>query len=627
MTMGNLRRHIYKLSLFLLLAAGMNNTWAATVTYHILTLPINSSSEIKAAYYGLRMEAVKVKANDATQVVLPKHFKSPLAKNFKYYAAASVERSANPELIYDNGNTKYYLYNIRGETTPDDDTDDATPIAENTAVTNDCDIYVTYEYDADNTIAKLDGSVKYNIVFNNGFLALNRGRNNRVCVMPKDRVTAEQLCSDDFVKIDVSGTGITSYWSSGDNRNSQAVIGSKFHFLFTYKGEDPYNVRICTAYDRDSSYIEKNNDNSKFVNKYYKGSELFAQKDANVFFSSDVHVRYTTVYTTSTDVTSESRPGYYHAVSAPVWNSVALLNNDDNNGFVYLGTRLMTDASSGSIVEPVYDTKTRKYKYYYLKYVDANNIKFQQVLVGANEAVYTTDRKMYRIMDVDFNVTTPFSNNVSASRKLSEYTMDNEDIDAKFIPDALRRKYCDFTHFYKDAAYSQQITKFAQATDNHIYVGYDLQDAMPFKTIAPSAPYSDATWYELTDDAETNDMKITWDAAASRFRNNSPYTVSDKLSEFAFVGDPYEMQVIHRQQTETGGAKSYVGGATTLGISAADGADYHWDIPDDDVEGSMLLRKYGGTAQWYWNVAAADQDVECSTENATRIKVKALPPR
>ena len=625
--MGNLRRHIYKLSLFLLLAAGMNNAWAATVTYHILTLPINSSSEIKAAYYGKRMEAVKVKADDATQVVLPKHFKSPLAKNFKYYAADDVERLANPELIYDNGNTKYYLYNIKGETTPDVATDDATPIAENTAVTNDCDIYVTYEYDADNTIAKLDGSVKYNIVFNNGFLALNRGRNNRLCVMPKDRVTAEQLCSEDFVYINVDGTGISPYWSHGDNKNSQAVIGSKFHFLFTYKGEDPYNVRICTGYDRDSSYVEKNNDNGKFVNKYYKGSELFAQKDAATFFSSDVHVRYTTVYTTSTDVTSESRPGYYHASGAPVWNSVALLNNDDNNGFVYLGTRLMTDANSGNIVEPELDSKTKKYKYYYLKSVSVKDINFQKVLVGANETPYTTDGKMYRIMDVDFNVTTPFSNNVSASRKLSEYTMDHEDIDAKFIPDALRRKYCDFTYFYKDAAYSQQITKFTQATGNHIYVGYEVHPSIPFKTIAPSAPYSDATWYELTDSAETNDMKITWDAAASRFRNNSPNTVSDKLSEFAFIGDPYEMQVIHRQQTETGGAKSYVGGATTLGISAADGADYHWDIPDDDVEGSMLLRKYGGTAQWYWDVAAADQDVECSTENATRIKVKALPPR
>ena len=205
--------------------------------------------------------------------------------------------------------------------------------------------------------------------------------------------------------------------------------------------------------------------------------------------------------------------------------------------------------------------------------------------------------------------------------------MDNEDIDAKFIPDALRRKYCDFTYFYKDAAYSQKITKFTQATDNHIYVGYEVHPSIPFKAITPSAPYSDAIWYELTDSAETNNMKITWDAAASRFRNNSPHTVSDKLSEFAFVGDPYEMQVIYRQQTETGGAKSYVGGATTLGISATDGADYHWDIPDDDVEGSMLLRKYGGTAQWYWDVAAADQDVECSTENATRIRVKALPPR
>lgn len=89
--MHKTRLHIIRIfTLLLLLLAGgtANEAWATTVTYHILTLPINPSVydyHMKAAVTGYRLEAVKVVVNDQTTVELPAHYKSPLATGFTYY--------------------------------------------------------------------------------------------------------------------------------------------------------------------------------------------------------------------------------------------------------------------------------------------------------------------------------------------------------------------------------------------------------------------------------------------------------------------------------------------------------------------------------------------------------------
>ena len=123
--------------MFLLMAGGAaNETWAFKVTYHVLTLEINSTdANMVSAVNGKRLEAIRVIVDNAATIELPAHFKSPLAENFKYWADNQVEKSAATAL-YANHDTKGIIYNLK-----------ASPVetTEGASVTSDCDIYVTYE--------------------------------------------------------------------------------------------------------------------------------------------------------------------------------------------------------------------------------------------------------------------------------------------------------------------------------------------------------------------------------------------------------------------------------------------------------------------------------------------------
>ena len=152
---------------FLLMTGAQNKVWATDVTYHILTLPINNSIyHMKDEISGKRLEAFKVTVKGQTQLELPTQYKSPLATGFTYYKASDVTKSGSAVKLFDatDNSNKGYTYVVRGEDTPGDTSDDATPVAEGSdlpAVT--ADYYVVYTYDASNTIAQLNGSVKYNI--------------------------------------------------------------------------------------------------------------------------------------------------------------------------------------------------------------------------------------------------------------------------------------------------------------------------------------------------------------------------------------------------------------------------------------------------------------------------------
>ena len=223
---------------------------------------------------------------------------------------------------------------------------------------------MVYEYNATNTIAQLNGSVKYNIKaigYDNkgkevekGFFAYNRGRNNRPAVLPKTIVDPEMLASEDFMKVDVSSTKVSPYWSSGDNKNKQAITGSKFHFMFDFVGNDPYNIIIRTAYAKDTTYIEKNDNSNpaEFVYKFYKEGSLFSNGTANTYFASDEHRHYNYTYNSSlaenpTNLEEcasgehggwDARNGYYHGQNGTLWNSFALLKNSEST-YLFMATR------------------------------------------------------------------------------------------------------------------------------------------------------------------------------------------------------------------------------------------------------------------------------------------------
>lgn len=596
---------------------------AAKVTYHVLTLPINASSaHMVEAVDGKRLEAVRAIVDNATSIELPAHFKSPLATNFKYYAAGQVEASAVTELHSGSSRVKGIIYNLK---------DGAVETAEGAAVNANMDIYVTYDYVGNsNSIAKLDGTGKYIIGVKKGFLALNRGRNNRPAVVPKSMVTDAQLISEDFVKVNVGGSGITTYWSSGDNKNPQASVGSQFHFLFTLEGNDPYNIIIRTAYAKDSTYMEKEANNKKHY-KYYKESSLFAPSTNNCYLASDEHREYNIDYvnntpfaeypqnlTVGTGLGWTDTPGFFHGQNGPIWSAFALLNNTTGDGYVFMGSRTYKSNGDFESVGGSYPN----YQYKYLKFDNANLTINNQTPANATTN-YSTDQYFYEIKTITFNVKTPFGNTVSADVKMSEYKILNDDIAMSDIPTSLERKYCTFRGFYKDADLTQEITKYSDLEGaTNIYLKYEVSATIPFKAIKPGsytdATWKAATWYELTDGGSTeeNGKKLKYDGTTSTFMNNGAHNEFTKTSEYAFIGDPYELQVVLRSAT-SGTTPSYVGAASegNLGINTSGGDDgYHWEIEDDNTEGSFLLRKFGGTGHWNWDAGHRSENISYTTD-------------
>ncbi len=613
------------LTMLLLMAGGTaNKSWAATVTYHILTLPINPSSydyKMKAEVTGHRLEAFKVVVKDQATVELPTHYKSPLATGFTYYKPDGITSGGSAISLYDDvAKTKGILYDVKN---------DATPVAEGTAITtNTAEYYVVYTYNASNTIAKLDGSVNYNIgVKGKGFLSLNRGRNNRPAVIPTAKVDPEMLASEDFSYVDNPANNITLYWSSGDNKNKESDTKSKFFFGFKFEGNDPYHIIIRTTYAKDTTYIEKNEGTKNdFVYKWYKESSLFAKGAGNnAYLASDEHRLYNLAYNINTYPTNPTnltegvgtgyitKTGYYHGHGeSGVWSTVALLNNTSNNGYVLMGTR--TVDGNGSVPAQCY----------YMTFAGYDNMKYSQITSTDATKDHTIDG-IYPLKKVTFKIATPFyaaeqssDHIISVPDWVSQYTVDNDDIEIKYLPKSLMRKYCQFTgKFYKDAACTQEITRYSQATEDptegyQVYIGYVLTSDIPFKGIKPAATYNastwaNATWYELTDEGstQTDGLKLKYDG--TNFKNNGADGVYDKTTEFAFIGDPYELRVVYRNAT-SGASPSYVGAAgtspatgTLLTASTTDSEGYKWELPYETTAGSFLLKKYKDDGYWYWD--------------------------
>ena len=645
-------RHIFRfLVLFLLLVTTINEAWGHKVTYHILTLPMTSTrpGNTKSDYYNWRMEALRVVVDDASNVELDEHFKSPLAKNFKYYAAADVDEYGAAQAIYASNNSQYYLYKIRGEDTVSEE-DNATPLPDRADIpSNDYHVYVTYEYNPDNGIAKLNGSESYNITIGDGFLAYNRGRNNRPAVIPKQYVSAEQLTNDDFVYVDVSkvsGLKDKTYWADSKNKNDRNVTQSRFFFQFKYLGEDPYNITIAVDYKHDTYYIEKDeNKDIDYVRKYYKDARIFGQSTGTLFLASDFDKKYKTVYNTEdannnpTKVEYYEMPGY-HRNYKPVWNSFAMLSShaiDGNkNGYVFMGTK--TFKSDGSYEDPGKD-KNNNYQYFYLK-SDYKDLNYAKMTPANAVKSYSTDDKMYELASINFHVTTPFYNpsgkdvekathTLTATIQMSEYTMQTASISDNDIPESLKRKYCNINGYYKDAARTQAITKYSDLGESRdIYLGYEVLPDIPFKTVAPA----DTTWYELTDEGSTQieGKKIKYDGSAN-FKNNGPDGEYLKTSEFAFLGDPYELYVISRSQTWAAGTGnvSYVGvtgdtpsSGTKLTTNTTATAGYKWQIPVDgtsNTDKNFPLQLYKGEGHWSWEANHISEAVTYGTNKTIYI--------
>ncbi len=653
--MKRIKLHIIRLFVLLLFCGVVNEMWAIKAYYHILTLPINTSTNtyhMADGFDGYRLEAVRVMVDNAQIVELPAAYKSPLATNFKYYYDGdNVEKQDAISMYSFSTKNKSRRYKILKT---------ALNTEEKTAITSakDVHIYVTYDYD-DSKGIKLDGSVNYNIPISGGFLALNRGRNNRLAVISETSglVSAEDLVSEDFVQLPyandkVSGTNISAYWSG--NQNTREEVAGQFHFLFKFEGSDPYNILIGTAYNKDDTYIESHNGEA-MVYKWYKGAHLFKPSDDNFFLASDDHKQYTKAATkvnnkypkpNPTVIThDDTKTGYFHNKGGNLnYNTFALLNNSDGNGYVFMISRFIGD--NGDLSNPS-DYKSAKY-YFLVSDGNYNNLTYSSMTLSSASSSYSTDKKIYPISNVNFKVKTPFyalattdgekeAHTVTAVAQLSQYTIDNDDISKEFIPDELKRKYCTFTTFRNSAG--TIITKYKDAYNSttggyDVYVDYVVQNPL-FTAITPQSSYTAAelnaaAWYELTDDGSTEasgkKLQVYQDDAVYKFKNNGVSGTYNKTSEYAFIGDPYELRVILRSKaanTDSPLGPHYVGAAgtsagTAFAVGASDaGAGYKWEIPDDATAGSFRLRIFStnnsGAGYWSWNTGNASVDVTYGT--------------
>lgn len=124
--------------LVMMMGWGVSGAWGATVTYHIINLGrLDDSGQLTTS---TRTEALRFTSSSLI-VGLPNQYKSPLAKNWKYYTS--------DEITYDE-ETKAYTFA------------ESTTLVEGTSVLSDGDhVYVTYVFDEEalSTVGLFDGSI------------------------------------------------------------------------------------------------------------------------------------------------------------------------------------------------------------------------------------------------------------------------------------------------------------------------------------------------------------------------------------------------------------------------------------------------------------------------------------
>lgn len=659
-----MRRHRYigfLMMAFLLLVGGATNSaWAYKVTYHILTLPIdNEIYHLAGEFSGKRLEAVRVIDNNATsstKVGLPAQFKSPLAKNFRYYlSGVNVTKSLSADPMYDyNTKNKSWHYTITNEA-------DSITTASYTIDSN-IEVYVTYEYDADNTIYKLDGSKDYNLTMSGGFLAFNRGRNNRLAIIPKNsgRVSAEDLASDDFVKINVSGiprTNISDFWK--DNQTPKDSVAGRFHFKFQFVGSDPYNFLIRTAYTKSYTYREKHGNETSLLNKYYKDSYLFwpSSDGTGFFLASDDHRQYTQTSTAYLpgevfDIPSTPKTGYFKSKGGDlVYNSFALLNNTEESGYLFMISRYVD--GNGNITTSA-DYRSASYNFL-ARDDNYNNLKSISKTLKAASDSYSTDEETYIVYDYVFKVKKKISGEVlSVPTQVSEYFDTISPL--QFIPEALKRKYVTFKGAYKEEGLTNEFATFADVDANadadtidgrsHKIIWLKYETEMPFETWTKAGgsdldeddavDFDELKWYNFHVNKNA-DNSAYWDGA--QIKTSTGSSKYARASHFAFVGDPYELTIVGRKASEDGSGDPSTLNYMTLADPVTGNVSFDvaasattWGILYDDNTGDykdcFRLKDNSGNNYLHQNTTTGNPlNGTTTSAEAVRVTVAPLPTK
>ena len=142
---------------------------------------------------------------------------------------------------------------------------------------------------------------------------------------------------------------------------------------------------------------------------------------------------------------------------------------------------------------------------------------------------------------------------------------------------------------------------------------------MPFETLPSDGDYRDAHWYTMR--MNNDDRYIAfYDDTKEQFNtgrgSNSVLHQGENSPEamVAFMGDPFELKILNRAASETASANRYIGCASdaedgdSLSVKTGSSDISSWEIVDDDVSGSMVLRQLGTYASpkyigWHYGVS------------------------
>ena len=626
----------------------------AQVTYHVLTRPITTkqrpqsgshninvdvNSDLAVHQTNVRVEALRCTGDGAT-VALPDKYKSPLAKNFRYYISDNITKSELVQL-YGYNDTKYYTYTIKdgnGNPSTGNADVDASTIAPGSAIPSGCtDIYVTCEYDETQTILDLTGNKLYNIEMDMmtgaktiRFLCLNKDRNNRPGGMQLSKISAtlDYLSSDGF-----------SYIRDG-------VVSGKhnYHFIFKFLGTDnydvstntmgtaeidPYNITIMTGLKGHDTFQETDKNLNKSVYKEFRGATIFAQlvngasNSSNMWLSSDTHTQWQEGGSSGNAIGKEV-PGYFrgtnsnrntHSEMTPIFNSFVLLGHTSGTGYAFAATKINVN---GNNWQPNSSSKNDVYLYN----DGDNNVRANYKKDSETDKIFFHEVKQYH-----FIITTPFGNTVTADGQVSAYMADRS-IQTSDVPESLRRKYCGFVGFYSDAALTMPVTKYSDVpSNNNIYVKYEVS-GLPFQTLPIGGSYADATWYTMKKKDSTPLVGLSND----QFVTDEANTISNTDTHFAFMGDPYELKILNRYACNLSTPQNrYVGFTTdatdqtlTYGLSV-EPTVASWEIEPGTTEGYITLRGFnrGTPFYWYWG-EGNNQSVQYKSEKVL-IRVEILP--
>ena len=614
-----------------------NVALAKKVTYHILTKPFTVRNYNNTGDYkqNIRVEALQCTSEEAT-VGLPNQFKSPLAKNFRYWKTAE----STYDFLYDYNHsgtkiiaTKHYIYQcselnvyacLSNEITAGDPVGDYT------------DVYVTYDYINDgesvgykNNILELDGETNYNVAITNSdkqkFMCYNRSRNNRVANALATGLTGEYLADDDFV------IPTNDKKQLGWNWSKWGPIGVFLGFKFT--GSDPYNFTIMTSYAGSELHITDaitNVDNTGTI-KPYAGSTLMAKvgatslwfdvsndrhyklesgiKDANKWTDAKYAECKALYEGTAEAARYDTWVGFYRYES-PTMNTFVLLPHPSGDGYMFVGSK-MNQGDKNSKTPTINQPNNDQY-YTYYDYYDNDGGGRSQPYFRRTALSNAHPTKFYEIRTYTFKIKTHGSSTVLTKNMKWSDAMASENI-VDHVPEALKRKYVRFKGAYKEEALTNSITTFADAlaanNGNVIWLDYEIDtEAAPFEFLPKDGSYTNAHWYTMRVNGKAEQKNIAYNSSNDFITGSTSIGSESDLhqgensadAQVAFMGDPYELKIISRATSEAASANRYVGCATaaadgtTLNTNKTGSSDIStWEIMYESTDaGNFVLRQF-----------------------------------